>query len=97
MIKLTVLYPAGEGSTFDVDYYKDKHVEIVNRTLKPTSHTIDQGIEGQPFMAVGHFYFDSLDKLQAGMGHPDAGDGMADLPNFTNVQPQIQISEVVVE
>jgi uncharacterized protein (TIGR02118 family) len=95
MIKVTVLYPAGEGSTFDVDYYKDKHVEIVNRTLKPTRFDIEKGLDGQPFMAIGHLYFDSMEAMQAGMGSPDAGESMTDLPNFTNVQPQIQISEVV--
>ena len=95
MIKVTVLYPAGEGSTFDVDYYKDKHVEIVNRVLKPTRFDIEKGIDGQPFMAIGHLYFDSMEAMQAGMGSPDAGEPMADIPNFTNVQPQIQISEVV--
>ena len=95
MIKLTVLYPAAEGSTFDLDYYKDKHVAIVNRTLKPTRFDIEKGIDGQPFMAIGHLYFDSMEALQAGMGSPDAGETMTDIPNFTNVQPQIQISEVV--
>ena len=95
MIKLTVLYPAGEGSTFDLDYYKDKHVAIVNRTLKPTRFDIEKGIDGQPFMAIGHLYFDSMEALQAGMRSPDAGEPMADIPNFTNVQPQMQISEVV--
>jgi len=95
VIKVSVLYPAGEGSTFDLDYYKAKHVEIVNRTLKPTRFDIDKGIDGQPFMAVGHLYFDSLEAMQAGMGSPDAGEAIADIPNFTNVQPQLQISEVV--
>lgn len=95
MIKVSVLYPAGEGSTFDLDYYKDKHVEIVNRTLKPSRFDIDKGIEGQPFMAVGHLYFDSMEAMQAGMGSPDAGEAMSDLVNFTNVQPQLQISEIV--
>jgi uncharacterized protein (TIGR02118 family) len=95
MIKLTVLYPAGEGSTFDLDYYKDKHVEIVNRVMKPARFDIEKGIDGQPFMAIGHLYFDSMEAMQAGMAGPDAGEPMADIANFTNVQPQIQISEVV--
>jgi hypothetical protein len=36
-----------------------------------------------------------MEALQAGMGNPDAGEAMADIPNFTNVQPQMQISEIV--
>ena len=95
MIRVTVLYPAGEGSTFDLDYYRDKHMEIVNRTLKPSRVEIDKGVEGQPFMAGCHLFFDSMEAMQAGMGSPDAGEAMTDIPNFTNVQPQLQISEVV--
>lgn len=95
MIKVTVLYPAGDGSTFDMDYYRTTHVEIVNRTMKPTRFEIDKGVEGQPFMAVGHLLFDSNEALQAGMGNPDAAEAMADVPNFTNVRPQMQISEIV--
>ena len=29
------------------------------------------------------------------MGGPDVGDAMADVPNYTNVEPQIQISEIL--
>ena len=95
MIKLSVMYPAGDDGTFDMDYYKDKHMEIVNRVLKPTRFEIDKGIDGQPFLAVGHLYFDSAEALQAAMGNPDAAETMADIPNFTNTRPQMQISEVV--
>ena len=95
MIKLSVMYPAGDDGTFDMDYYKDKHMEIVNRVLKPTRVEIDKGTDGQPFLAVGHLYFDSAEAMQAAMGNPDAAEAMADIPNFTNTRPQIQISEVV--
>jgi uncharacterized protein (TIGR02118 family) len=39
--------------------------------------------------------FDSAEAMQAGMGSPDVGETMADIANFTNVQPQLQISEIV--
>lgn len=93
MIKLSVLYPAGEGATFDMDYYRDKHMAIVQRTLNPTKIEIDQGTDGQPFIAVGHLFWDSREAMQAGMG--DAGEAMADIPNFTNATPQMQVSTVV--
>lgn len=95
MIRVSVMYPAAEGSTFDLDYYKVQHMEIVNRVLKPARTEIDKGIDGQPYMCVGHLFFDSMEAMQAGMGSPDAAEPMADIPNFTNAQPQIQISEVV--
>ncbi len=33
MIKVSVLYPNGEGKKFDMDYYLDKHFPLVEETL----------------------------------------------------------------
>lgn len=46
MVRISVLYPAGEGKKFDVDYVHGKEI-------------------------------------------------IADIPNYTNIQPQIQIREIV--
>ena len=94
-VKVSVLYPAGEGSTFDMEYYKTKHREIVDRVLKPSEFAIEEGLPGQPFLAAGHLLFDSMEAMQAGMGSPDAGEAQSDIANFTNVTPQIQIGTVV--
>jgi uncharacterized protein (TIGR02118 family) len=94
MFKVSVLYPKSDSSTFDMDYYRDKHIPLVNRILKPARVEIDKSVDG-PFMAMCHLYFASQEALQAGMGAPDVGETMADVPNYTNVQPQIQISEVL--
>jgi uncharacterized protein (TIGR02118 family) len=94
MFKVSVLYPKGEDSTFDMDYYREKHMAIVNRVMKPERVEIDDGVDG-PFIAVGHLYFADKDALDAGMGGPDVGEALADVPNYTNVQPQIQVSEIV--
>jgi len=94
MIKVSVMYPAGDGITFDVDYYADTHMEIVNRTMKPSKTSIDKQIDG-PYIAVGHLYYDSMDALAAGMG--DTDEAMGDIANFTNATPVMQISEVVAD
>jgi uncharacterized protein (TIGR02118 family) len=44
---------------------------------------------------MGHLYFDSLADFQAAFG-PHAKDIMADIPNYTDIQPTIQISEVKI-
>lgn len=94
-VKVSVLYPASEGSTFDMDYYKTTHREIVERVLGPVQFECEQGIDGQPFMATGHLIYDSMEAMQAGMGGPDAGEAMADVANFTNITPQLQIGTAV--
>lgn len=62
---------------------------------------IDYGIGGgqpgemAPYVAMGHLMFDSVEDFQAAFP-PHAEKIMGDLPNFTNAQPQIQISEIKV-
>ena len=94
-VKVTVLYPAGEGSTFDMDYYKVTHREIVERCLGPVEFSCEQGLEGQPFMATGHLLYESIEAMQQGFASPTAGEAQADVLNFTNITPQIQIGTVI--
>ena len=92
MIKVSVMYPKGDDATFDMEYYKTKHFEIVDRTMKPAKWDIESGIDG-PYMAIGNLYFDSMEALQAGMG--GGAEAMEDVPNFTNVTSTVQVSEIV--
>ena len=94
-VKVTVLYPAGEGSTFDMDYYKGIHREVVERCLGPLEFSCEQGLDGQPYMATGHLVYESIDAMHRGFASPSTGEAQADVPNFTNVTPQIQIGTVV--
>jgi uncharacterized protein (TIGR02118 family) len=94
MIKLSVSYPSGDGTTFDHDYYAGTHVPLCNSTFSPAKTEIDKGIDG-PNVAGVHFYFDSMDALQGAMANPKVADVMADVANYTNIAPVMQISEVV--
>ncbi|MDY7099821.1 MAG: EthD family reductase [Actinomycetota bacterium] len=94
MLKVSVLYPSSDGSTFDMDYYQQKHKPLVLEVLGCERFEIDKGVDG-PYMAVGHLFFESMEKMQAGMAGPRAGEAMADVANFTNVQPAMQVSEIV--
>ncbi len=46
-----------------------------------------------PFVAMGHLHFDSLEALQAAF-EQHAAEIMADIPNYTEIAPVMQISEV---
>ena len=94
MIKLTVTYPKGEGTTFDHKYYAASHIPLCNSTFRPTKTEIDKGIDG-PNAAGVHFYFESMDALQAALADPKMPDVMEDVANYTNIAPVMQISEVV--
>jgi uncharacterized protein (TIGR02118 family) len=101
MIKVAILYPNGEGKTFDMDYYSTKHMPLAaslfGSSLKAMS--IDKGLAGGapdapiPYLAVGYFYFDDMSSFQSAMGS-NSEKLRADVPNYTNIQPVIQVSEV---
>jgi uncharacterized protein (TIGR02118 family) len=83
-------------------YYTDKHLAMVHRLLDPIGlvrHEVDKGIgtaqpgAQAPYVAIGYLYFKSMEDMQKALSH--AGEMMPDIPNFTDVQPQVQISEIL--
>lgn len=94
MIRVSMMYPAGDGVTFDFDYYKTKHMEIAKKSGGIVRVEVDQVIDG-PYIAVGHLFFESLESLKAASNAPTAGEAWADVPNFTNGQPVMQVSQVL--
>jgi uncharacterized protein (TIGR02118 family) len=68
MIKVSVLYAGGAGSTFDMDYYLNRHIPMVLAKLGTAckSAAVEQGLTGATpgsspaFSAMGHLYFDSV-------------------------------------
>jgi uncharacterized protein (TIGR02118 family) len=94
MIKVSVTYPSGDDTTFDHDYYRATHVPLAVEAWNPLRSEIDKGIDG-PNVAAVHLYFDSLDAFQSAMASPKTADVMADVANYTNIAPVMQIAEVV--
>lgn len=102
MTKVTILYPNGEGKNFDMEYYEKKHMpmlaELFGEAMK--TYEIDKGLGGRtpeepvPFLAIGYLYFDQLSDYEQAFG-PNAETILSDIPNYTNIQPIVQISEVV--
>ena len=103
MIKVSVMYANSPGVRFDHDYYRDTHMPLLKARMGDAckSYTIDKGLAGgapgtaATYVAMCHVYCDSLASFQAGFG-PHAAEIMADIPNYTDVSPVVQISEVVV-
>ena len=102
MIRVSVLYPMGEGKKFDAAYYMQKHMSLVRERLKGLGLVraeVDKGVAGgapgapAPFVYIAHLYFNSVADFQKAMG-AHGKEIMADVPNYTNIQPQVQISEI---
>ena len=102
MTKVSVLYPNGPDKTFDMDYYCNTHLPLVGELLGDAlkGATVEKGLGGAapgsaaPFAGMGNMYFDSVEDFGAAFG-PNAAKIMGDLPNFTNIEPVVQVSEVM--
>ena len=99
-VSLQVIYPTGEGTTFNFEYYTTKHMEVVGSCMGPhiDSYVIAKGLAGGPDTPPGyHLIATILCKDQAAMDAmlAAAGPAVEDIPNFTNVQPQMLIGEVI--
>ncbi|MEQ1715032.1 MAG: EthD family reductase [Hyphomicrobium sp.] len=103
MIKVSVMYPYAAGQRFDHAYYSDKHMPFVKSKMGDYCkfYTVDKGIAGgapgapATYAGMCHIFCDSVEAFQAGFG-PHAADILADIKNYTDAAPVIQISEVVV-
>jgi uncharacterized protein (TIGR02118 family) len=98
MVKVSVLYPNRQGTNFDMSYYINRHMVMVQQLLGPRlkGMSVEQGISGvQPgsYIAMGHLLFDSVEDFQTSFG-PHTQAIVGDIPNYTNSEPIIQISEV---
>ena len=103
MIKVSVLYPNGDGKTFDMNYYCNKHVPMVAGLLGDAvkGATVEKGLGGgtpnapAPYVAMGNLYFDTVQAFENSFG-PNTDKIMSDIPNYTNIEPIIQVSEVQI-
>lgn len=104
MIKVSVMYPHADGARFDHAYYRDQHLPMVQARMGAAlrRYTIDKGLAGgapdtpPPYIAMCHLYCDSVTAFQQAFG-PHTREILGDIPNYTDLQPVMVISEVVVD
>ena len=103
MIKVSVMYPYQAGARFDHDYYRDTHMPLLKARMgdRCRSYTIDKGLAGgspdapPTYVGMCHVFCDSVEDFQAAFG-PHAKEILGDIKNYTDLQPVLQFSEVVV-
>lgn len=101
MVKVSVLYPMQPDTKFDMSYYVNSHMRMVQQLLgsRLKGVAVEEGISGSEpgtspsYAAMGHLLFESVADFQASFG-PHAQEIVGDIPNYTNSQPIIQISQV---
>ncbi|MDD3762990.1 MAG: EthD family reductase [Nevskiales bacterium] len=102
MYCVTVAYPRREGGTFDFDYYTGKHIPLV------AGHAGDNVVKAEirkgfaapdgsapAFVCMANFWVKSPEAFQAMLAQHGA-EIIGDVANFTNLQPVMQIDEILV-
>jgi uncharacterized protein (TIGR02118 family) len=103
MIKVTVMYANVPGARFDHDYYRNKHMPLVKSRMGDSCkhYSVDKGLSGgapgvpAPYIGMCHILCDSVDAFQKSFS-PHIAEIMADIPNYTDQTPVVQVSEVLV-
>ena len=103
MIRVTVLYPAADGQTFDMNYYVKTHIPLFQKRMGAAMKDVrvERGLSGgapgspAPYLAIVHGTFESVEAFQTAFA-PHAAEIQGDIPNYTNIRPILQISEVLV-
>ena len=101
MITVTVLYRNTDELKFNMNYYLNTHIPLVNKLLGAALKgvLVQQGISGAApgskaeFQVITQLKFDSLESFQSSFG-PHAAAVQGDLPNFCSQPPIIQINDV---
>ena len=103
MIKISILYPNKEGARFDMRYYIEKHMPVSIELL--SAHpgfkgvSVERGVSGAvpgtdvAYVAMCHFLL-ADEFLEAFMPHAQTLQG--DMPNYTDIEPIIQVNEVLI-
>jgi uncharacterized protein (TIGR02118 family) len=103
MIKISILYP--NIGKFDMDYYLDTHmprsIELLSVGKGYRGVSVERGLGGASpgsvpsYVAMCHYLFDTADDFMAAF-LPHAAKLQGDMPNYTDIVPDIQVSEVAI-
>jgi uncharacterized protein (TIGR02118 family) len=102
MIVVSVMYPAGAGATFDMDYYRAKHLPLVSARwntcgLRDAKVLCGVGAPGggpAAYSVIALLTFDSAAAFNQAVAQHGA-EIIGDIQNFSSVQPIIQTNDVL--
>ena len=105
MIRFTALYPNQPGKRFDLEYYIHRHLALVNERLTPLGlirYEVDEGLSSweedsaPPFVCISHLYFETVEASRHAFA-THANELVADIPNYTDIQPLLQVNNVACD
>jgi uncharacterized protein (TIGR02118 family) len=102
MATVTVMYAAKPESKFDMDYYLNTHMKMVEASWGPSGlrgYKVLRGTPGAdgaapPYHVLVNLDFTSAAAFAASVAETGAK-VMGDVPNFTDIQPSLQVNDVI--
>ena len=99
-ILVTLAYPNQPGARFDYEYYEREHMPLVARLWDGTGFLGSEAMRGlagadggaAPYFAVATLRFTSIEAFQAAIGSEAGAKVLADVPNYTSVEPVMQVN-----
>lgn len=100
MIRVAIMYPNKPGNEFNSNYYRSFHLDLVKEKYTPfglqrielDEAKVLEGPQKAPYFAIGYLIFESTKEFLTAI--KEAGEEiMADVENFTNTSPVVQISQ----
>jgi uncharacterized protein (TIGR02118 family) len=105
MIKISILYPNREGGRFDLKHYTETHmprsIELLSAHPGFRGVSVEHGLGGAApgiaaaYVAMCHFSFDTREDFLAAF-MPHAAELQGDMPNYTDIEPVIQVNEILI-
>jgi len=103
MVIVSVMYPASAGAKFDIDYYRETHIPLVGarwndcglRDAKVLTGVGAPGDGAPAYSVIALLTFDSAADFEQAVARHGA-EIIGDIPNFSSVQPVIQVNDVLV-
>lgn len=100
MVLISVMYPSDSGTRFDMEYYLKNHMPLVSQRWSPKGlhdYTVLKGVGtpdgGAPaYQVVANLRFESAEAFKKAASE-DGPEIFGDIPNFTDSQPVVQISD----
>lgn len=102
MIRVAVMYKNSPDSSFNMDYYREKHMALVRERYLPhglANLEVDEavsktGSRAAPYIAIAYMTFADMEAFMAAI-KSSGKEIMADVQNFTDIEPTVQISNIV--
>ena len=96
-IRVLVLYPSGEGKSFDAEYWRSTHFDLLKNGVWKNAIDIEfsLGEADSPYVAVATVIFEDEAAFNSAISDPGMAEVLADIPKYTNIEPLVTNTGII--